>query len=83
MMATQGWDFLMEDLEKLKQQVQNIRIFSAIVNRNDQVIIWFSVFAAHKTGVDASLLWPLLAYWWYLHNALRKIVSAARLVGSC
>lgn len=25
MMATQGWDFLMEDLEKLKQQVQNIR----------------------------------------------------------
>lgn len=25
MMATQGWGFLMEDLEKLKQQVQNIR----------------------------------------------------------
>lgn len=25
MMATQGWSFLMEDLEKLKQEVQNIR----------------------------------------------------------
>lgn len=25
MMATQGWAFLMEDLEKLKQQVENIR----------------------------------------------------------
>lgn len=25
MMATQGWTFLMEDLEKLKQQVENIR----------------------------------------------------------
>ena len=25
MMATQGWQLLMEDLEKLKQQVQNIR----------------------------------------------------------
>lgn len=25
MMATQGWMFLMEDLEKLKQQVENIR----------------------------------------------------------
>ena len=25
MMATQGWGFLMEDLEKLKQQVENIR----------------------------------------------------------
>ncbi len=25
MMATQGWIFLMEDLEKLKQQVENIR----------------------------------------------------------
>ena len=25
MMATRGWVFLMEDLEKLKQQVQNIR----------------------------------------------------------
>lgn len=24
-MATQGWLFLMEDLEKLKQQVENIR----------------------------------------------------------
>jgi len=24
-MATQGWTFLMEDLEKLKQQVENIR----------------------------------------------------------
>ena len=23
--ATQGWQFLMEDLEKLKQQVENIR----------------------------------------------------------
>lgn len=25
MMATSGWGFLMEDLEKLKQQVENIR----------------------------------------------------------
>lgn len=25
MMATQGWQLLMEDLEKLKQQVENIR----------------------------------------------------------
>lgn len=25
MMATQGWGLLMEDLEKLKQQVENIR----------------------------------------------------------
>lgn len=25
MMATQGWTLLMEDLEKLKQQVENIR----------------------------------------------------------
>ena len=25
MMATQGWEFLMEDLEKLRQQVENIR----------------------------------------------------------
>ena len=25
MMATEGWSFLMEDLEKLKQQVENIR----------------------------------------------------------
>ena len=25
MMATLGWGFLMEDLEKLKQQVENIR----------------------------------------------------------
>lgn len=25
MMATQGWAFLMEDLEKLKQQIENIR----------------------------------------------------------
>ena len=24
-MATQGWAFLMEDLEKLKQQIENIR----------------------------------------------------------
>ena len=24
-MSTQGWTFLMEDLEKLKQQVENIR----------------------------------------------------------
>ena len=24
-MATQGWTFLMEDLEKLKQQIENIR----------------------------------------------------------
>lgn len=25
MMATQGWQLLMEDLEKLKQQIENIR----------------------------------------------------------
>ena len=25
MMASEGWKFLMEDLEKLKQQVENIR----------------------------------------------------------
>ena len=28
-MATQGWTFLMEDLEKLKQQVENIRTVEA------------------------------------------------------